>query len=137
MTRVLQTVLVLLSCTAAAMAGTPAVPSELTPPAGAKLVLKTHATGAQIYSCKAADDGKFQWVLKAPDAQLHDRNGAVIGQHFAGLIDVLNDHDYRGWLVVEAEQDPAVAPSYDYADRGFRHLRALVDRAPAHARSSA
>jgi len=56
---------------------------------------------------------------------------------FVGLIDVLNDHDYRGWLVVEAEQDPAVAPSYDYADRGFRHLRALVDRAPAHARSSA
>jgi len=83
MTRVLQTAL-LLSCSAAAVAGAPAIPTQLTPPAGAKLVLKTHATGAQIYTCKAAEDGKFQWVLKAPDAQLHDRKGAVIGQHFAG-----------------------------------------------------
>ncbi|CAA3004955.1 Hypothetical predicted protein [Olea europaea subsp. europaea] len=83
MTRVLQTVL-LLSCSAAAMAGTPSIPTELTPPARARLVLKTHATGAQVYTCKAADDGKFQWVLQAPDAQLHDRKGAVIGQHFAG-----------------------------------------------------
>ena len=34
---------------------------------------------------------------------------------------------YRGWLVVEAEQDPSVAPSYRYADMGYRHLRGLVD----------
>ena len=47
-------------------------------------MLKAHATGAQIYTCKAGDGGKFQWVLKAPDAQLHDRKGAIIGQHFAG-----------------------------------------------------
>ena len=32
-------------------------------------------------------------------------------------------HGYRGWLVVEAEQDPAVAPSYRYAEMGYRHLR--------------
>jgi inosose dehydratase len=50
---------------------------------------------------------------------------------FAVLIDVLRDHGYRGWLVVEAEQDPAVAPSYAYAARGYRHLRGLVDRARA------
>src|SRR3546814_6841744 len=31
---------------------------------------------------------------------------------FAALLDVLLAADYRGWLVVEAEQDPAVAPSY-------------------------
>ena len=83
MTRVLQMIL-LMSCSGAGMAGTPAIPTELTPPAGAKLVLKAHATGAQVYICKAADNGKFQWVLKAPDAQLHDRKGAVLGQHFAG-----------------------------------------------------
>jgi hypothetical protein len=29
-------------------------------------------------------------------------------------------HDYHGWLVVEAEQDPVVAPSYEYADKGYR-----------------
>jgi inosose dehydratase len=29
---------------------------------------------------------------------------------------------YSGWLVVEAEQDPVVAPSFEYACKGFRHL---------------
>ncbi|HEX3632038.1 MAG TPA: myo-inosose-2 dehydratase, partial [Casimicrobiaceae bacterium] len=36
---------------------------------------------------------------------------------------------YQGWLVVEAEQDPSVAPSYRYAELGYRHLRDLVARA--------
>ncbi|WP_431822086.1 myo-inosose-2 dehydratase [Burkholderia sp. F1] len=46
---------------------------------------------------------------------------------FATLIDMLKRHGYRGWLVVEAEQDPVVAPSYAYAQKGYRTLRALVD----------
>ncbi|AOK58864.1 myo-inosose-2 dehydratase [Burkholderia ubonensis] len=46
---------------------------------------------------------------------------------FATLIDLLKQHGYRGWLVVEAEQDPVVAPSYAYAQKGYRTLRALVD----------
>ncbi|KVU29604.1 myo-inosose-2 dehydratase [Burkholderia ubonensis] len=46
---------------------------------------------------------------------------------FATLIDLLKRHGYRGWLVVEAEQDPVVAPSYAYAKKGYRTLRALVD----------
>ena len=55
-------------------------------------------------------------------------DGAV---DFAALIDVLAAHRYRGWLVVEAEQDPVVAPAYAYADQGYRHLAALVKRANA------
>jgi inosose dehydratase len=39
----------------------------------------------------------------------------------------LAGHGYRGWLVVEAEQDPAVAPSYQYAKMGYDHIRSLVD----------
>ena len=31
--------------------------------------------------------------------------------------------NYRGWLVVEAEQDPSVAPSVHYANLGHRNLR--------------
>jgi inosose dehydratase len=46
---------------------------------------------------------------------------------FAALLAVLHENDYAGWLVVEAEQDPVVAPSYAYADKGYRHLRNLVD----------
>jgi inosose dehydratase len=46
---------------------------------------------------------------------------------FAAIVDTLRAHGYRGWLVVEAEQDPAVAPSYAYARLGYRTLRGLVD----------
>jgi inosose dehydratase len=46
---------------------------------------------------------------------------------FPAVIELLRKHDYEGWLVVEAEQDPVVAPSYQYADMGYRHLRELVD----------
>ena len=49
---------------------------------------------------------------------------------FAAVIGILRDAGYRGWLVVEGEQDPAVAPSYRYADMGYRLLRALVDGVP-------
>ena len=40
---------------------------------------------------------------------------------------ILRDEGYEGWLVVEAEQDPAVAPSYTYAEKGYRALRGIVD----------
>ena len=38
----------------------------------------------------------------------------------------LRDNGYEGWLVVEAEQDPVVAPAYAYADKGFRTLKDLA-----------
>jgi inosose dehydratase len=46
---------------------------------------------------------------------------------FAAVLRRLARHGYRGWLVVEAEQDPAVAPSYQYAKMGYQHIRSLVD----------
>jgi len=55
-------------------------------------------------------------------------DGAV---DFAAVIACLKRHGYRGWLVVEAEQDPTVAPSFAYAQLGYRTLRALVDAASA------
>jgi inosose dehydratase len=50
-------------------------------------------------------------------------DGAV---DFKTLLGLLRENAYSGWLVVEAEQDPVVAPSYEYADKGYRHLRGLV-----------
>ncbi len=47
---------------------------------------------------------------------------------FDAVLSALHEAGYEGWLVVEAEQDPAVAPSYAYADKGFKTLRAIVDR---------
>jgi len=74
---------VLLAFSALSVAGAPGVPDEIKVPAGEKLVLKAHATGFQIYTCKTDVDHP-QWELKAPEADLHDRKGAVIGHHFAG-----------------------------------------------------
>ena len=50
------------------------------------------------------------------------------------LIGLLHAHGYRGWLVVEAEQDPVVAPSYAYAKKGYDHLRELVRALQANER---
>ena len=50
-------------------------------------------------------------------------DGAV---DFRALIEILRRNGYRGWLVVEAEQDPVVAPARQYAEMGYRHLSRLV-----------
>lgn len=67
------------------------VPEAIKAPAGESVVLKTHASGAQIYVCASGADSKLQWTLKGPDAELHDGKGAVIGRHYAGPAWRLND----------------------------------------------
>jgi inosose dehydratase len=52
---------------------------------------------------------------------------------FGAVLRRLARHGYQGWLVVEAEQDPAVAPSYQYAKMGYQHIRSLVDAINAEA----
>ena len=52
---------------------------------------------------------------------------------FDAVLTLLHDAGYEGWLVVEAEQDPAVAPSYAYAKKGYETLRRIVDRLDAEA----
>jgi len=46
---------------------------------------------------------------------------------FEAVLRALARGGYSGWLVVEAEQDPSVAPSYQYAMKGYLTLRAIVD----------
>ena len=62
----------------------PDVPDAIQVPADDEVVLYTHASGSQIYTCKAGADGKLGWTLKAPEAELHDRKDKVIGQHSTG-----------------------------------------------------
>jgi hypothetical protein len=59
------------------------VPQQLQPPANLQLLLQVHAKGDQVYTCKS-DAAQFTWTLKAPDAQLFDKNGKPFGKHFAG-----------------------------------------------------
>jgi hypothetical protein len=69
----------------------PDVPAAIQTPPGLEVVLLAHASGSQIYACQAGADGKFSWTLKAPDAELKDEKGNVIGRHFAGPTWKLND----------------------------------------------
>jgi hypothetical protein len=62
----------------------PEVPDAIKAPAGEQVVFVAHASGSQIYTCGKGDDGKPQWTLKAPEAQLRDLNGNLIGHHAAG-----------------------------------------------------
>ena len=62
----------------------PDVPDAIQAPGGLEVVVYAHASGSQIYTCQAGADGKFSWTLKAPDAELRDRQDKVIGQHSAG-----------------------------------------------------
>src|ERR1700689_1039763 len=59
------------------------IPEQLQPPAGEQILLQVHAKGAQVYICKS-DAPQFAWTLKAPDAQLFDKDGKPFGKHFAG-----------------------------------------------------
>ncbi len=47
---------------------------------------------------------------------------------FEAVLRTLARTGYSGWLVVEAEQDPAVAPSYEYAQKGYRTLKGIVQQ---------
>ena len=62
----------------------PDVPDAIAVPAGLEPVLFVRAKGSQIYTCQAGTDGKFNWTLKGPDAELKDRKDKVIGQHSVG-----------------------------------------------------
>jgi hypothetical protein len=52
-------------------------------PKGAPMLLEAFADGVQIYVCEAKGQG-YEWVFKSPEANLFDRQGRQIGQHYAG-----------------------------------------------------
>ena len=45
---------------------------------------------------------------------------------YEDVFSVLSGIDYQGWLVVEAEQDPSVAPPDYYAQLGIRNLKTVI-----------
>ena len=55
-----------------------------------------------------------------------DAEGAV---DFHGVLEVAAQHGYSGWLVIEAEQDPAVRIPMDYQSMGLRALKGFAVRA--------
>jgi Protein of unknown function (DUF3455) len=62
----------------------PEVPDAIKVQPGERVLLRARASGVQIYVCGKSADGKPEWTLKAPEAELLDEQGAVIGHHSAG-----------------------------------------------------
>jgi hypothetical protein len=64
----------------------PAVPDALKTPPAQVPTLEARAAGVQIYECKAGktDPARYEWVFKAPEAELSDAAGNRIGKHYAG-----------------------------------------------------
>lgn len=48
---------------------------------------------------------------------------------FQAVADKLKAMDYHGWIVVEAEQDPAKAPPYEYSKLGYEHILQVCAKA--------
>ena len=57
---------------------------------------------------------------------------------FFPVFEALVRLDYEGWLIVEAEQDPAQAEPLEYAQKGRRFIQTMLDRVldPASSASS-
>ncbi|WP_209835324.1 myo-inosose-2 dehydratase [Ruegeria sp. HKCCE3926] len=48
---------------------------------------------------------------------------------FQAVANALKAMDYSGWIVVEAEQDPAKAPPYEYSKMGYDHIVEVCGKA--------
>jgi hypothetical protein len=61
----------------------PAVDPAIAVPAGNELAFALEGVGVQIYACNATASG-YAWVFTAPEANLLNEHGKVVGKHFAG-----------------------------------------------------
>ena len=64
----------------------PVVPDTLKVSANETLSFAAKAKGVQIYECrsKTTNATEYEWVLKAPEADLFDTQGKRIGRHYGG-----------------------------------------------------
>lgn len=60
-------------------------------PENTRIVLAADAEGVQIYESRTNSAGSYEWVLKAPEAELKSLTGEVLGKHFEGPTWSLND----------------------------------------------
>jgi hypothetical protein len=62
------------------------VPDNLKPAAGESLMATLAAKGVQIYECRARKDqpDATEWAFVAPEADLFDAQGKLVGKHYSG-----------------------------------------------------
>jgi len=74
-----------------------------------------------------ADDGSFlDAVAGGAFTVPGDPDGCI---DFEAVTRKLKAMDYNGWIVVEAEQDPAMAAPYDYSKMGYDYIVATCAKA--------
>ena len=87
MTTLSNPVLIVMSLAAAVLAGGVDKAAAQVPAAiaasGETMVATFHAEGAQVYECKAGNDGKLAWAFREPIATLL-LDGKTVGRHYAG-----------------------------------------------------
>jgi hypothetical protein len=71
----------------------PVVPEVIKAPSTDSPSFAATAKGVQIYECRAKKDNpaQFEWVFKAPEAELFDRGGKKMGKHYGGPTWEAND----------------------------------------------
>jgi len=98
---------VLVSVLAACAGLAAAVPAALDPGADQRALMQLSATGVQVYECRAGSaTDAAAWAFVAPEAQLFDARGHVLGQHGAGPFWMATD----GSRIVGVVQARADAP---------------------------
>ena len=70
-------------------------------------------------------DGVAAGVYSVPG----DPEGCI---DFQAITDKLKAMDYQGWIVVEAEQDPALAPPFEYSKLGYDNIVVLCGQSGLH-----
>ena len=77
---------VLAACASQPSAPVVSVPDNLKPAADESRLATVVARGVQIYECRAKKDDPAlaEWAFVAPEAELFDAQGKVVGKHYAG-----------------------------------------------------
>jgi hypothetical protein len=87
------------------------VPATLLPSANETIKSKVNALGVQTYLCSSNPAGAFVWTFVAPQANLYNDEGKLIGTHFIGPTWQSNDgSSVVGKKVAAYSADPSAVP---------------------------
>lgn len=121
------------------------VPATLLPPANETIKSKVSAVGVQTYMCSSNSAGAFVWTFVAPQANLFNDDGKLIGTHFIGptwqgndgssvvgkkVIGYSADASAVPWLLLTAVSHGAEAGRFDDVS-SIQRLSTVGGNAPA------
>lgn len=85
------------------------IPEAIRVPDGHEAFLTVHAKGNQIYLCTVKND-LYSWQIQAPDAQLFDDSGQIVGKHYSGPVwEYKEGSRVQGKLVSKIDKTPGSA----------------------------